>query len=548
MNSSPSSQPEKIKILVCTSNMGNKQPTIDSLKAWIPKDGSIKDVLENPRYPLVRTSTPIHILKSADASLLTQSDSNTNRNNMASLANVSSHGSSSDDENPIPDKRDHPSDEFSAQVQEKEKEESNLKFDIDSASDDDNSIPDKRDHPSDEYSAQVEEKEKEESNLKFDIVVIGFQEATFEPEDEEGEERISFRGGLINSLKAASDLTTAKNHLEKARKQLERKASIDPQNRSSVASLADPSKPSMEVSLDPGAHTNMLSSDASEASENRKSSMSEAKLIGMKHADDTHVLHDLLQDQLPSYTQAVSYQSGQMRLMMFYNGDAITLDVISVKAQNTGRAGLANKGGIVAEVNINGGTRIAFFTAHLEAHEGASKYATRCSTVGDIFRGTTSDVTKCLCDPSLASHFMFAMGDLNFRTKLPDHEAGSPEHVTAVHELAEKKDWATINEHDELAAALRRRDCFVGFSTPLCWFPPTFKVHRQGGYVYNDQRSPSYTDRILYKGSHRLGGKIKVLTYEPIDNFTSSDHKPIRGAFEVELNPKLKWRPTLVQG
>jgi hypothetical protein len=530
--------------------MGNKRPDIDSLNAWIPKDGSIKDVLENPRYPL-RTSAAINILKSADAPLLTiKSDSNTNRNKIAGLASVSSQESSSEDDNPIPGyRRDHPSDEFSAQVQEKEKEESTLKFDIDSSSDDEISMLDKRDHPSDESSAKVQEKETEESNLKFDIVVIGFQEATFELEDEEGEEIKSFRGGLMNSLKAASDLTIAKDHLEKARKQLERKASTDPQNRSSSASLADPaSKASMEVSFDSGAHTNMLSSDASEASENRKSSTSEGKSIDVKHADDTHVLHDLLQDQLPSYTQAVSYQSGQMRLMIFYNGDAITLDVISLKAQNTGRAGLANKGGIVAEVNINGGTRIAFFTAHLEAHEGASKYATRCSTVGDIFRGTTSDVTKCRCDPSLASHFMFAMGDLNFRTKLPDFEAGSPEHVTAVHELAEKKDWATINEHDELAAALRRKDCFVGFATPLCWFPPTFKVHRQGGYVYNDQRSPSYTDRILYKGSHRLEGKIKVLTYEPIDNFASSDHKPIRGAFEVELNPKLKWRPTLVQG
>jgi hypothetical protein len=135
------------------------------------------------------------------------------------------------------------------------------------------------------------------------------------------------------------------------------------------------------------------------------------------------------------------------------------------------------------------------------------------------------------------------MGDLNFRTKLPDTEAGSTKHVEKTHNLL--KDWETLNKHDELAKALREKHCLVGFSTPLCWFPPTFKVLRQAGYVYNDKRSPSYTDRILYKASHRLSEKIKPLVYEPIDNFASSDHKPIRGAFEVELNPRLKWRPTL---
>lgn len=47
--------------------------------------------------------------------------------------------------------------------------------------------------------------------------------------------------------------------------------------------------------------------------------------------------------------------------------------MIHVSAQNTGRAGLANKGGIVAELMINGTTRLSFLTAHLEAHEGRYK-------------------------------------------------------------------------------------------------------------------------------------------------------------------------------
>jgi hypothetical protein len=42
--------------------------------------------------------------------------------------------------------------------------------------------------------------------------------------------------------------------------------------------------------------------------------------------------------------------------------------VLSVKTQATGKHGLANKGGIVAEVAVNQSTRLAFMTAHLEAH------------------------------------------------------------------------------------------------------------------------------------------------------------------------------------
>ena len=54
--------------------------------------------------------------------------------------------------------------------------------------------------------------------------------------------------------------------------------------------------------------------------------------------------------------------------MIYYLKAEVNLDVLSVKAQATGKAGLANKGGIVAEVAVNEFTRLGFLTAHLEAH------------------------------------------------------------------------------------------------------------------------------------------------------------------------------------
>lgn len=143
----------------------------------------------------------------------------------------------------------------------------------------------------------------------------------------------------------------------------------------------------------------------------------------------------------------------------------------------------------------------------------------------------------------MASHYSFFMGDLNFRTKLPNLEPGSDEHIQASHELTERKSWGVLNRHDELSNALLDNQCLAGWKTPYCNFDPTFKVSRQDGYAYNPLRSPSYTDRILYKAIDQLEDSLAVSLYEPITHFTSSDHKPIRGAFEIQLNEKLDLKP-----
>lgn len=171
--------------------------------------------------------------------------------------------------------------------------------------------------------------------------------------------------------------------------------------------------------------------------------------------------------------------------------------------------------------------------------EGEAKFEKRCSSFQRIFNGAKSSITPLPYDSSMASHFSFFMGDLNFRTKLPDIDAGSHEHILASHELTTKGDWDMLNQCDELSRALAERKCLVGWKTPYCNFDPTFKVARSDGYDYNILRSPSYTDRILYKTLDQLENGLQVSLYEPISSFTSSDHKPIRGAFEVKLNEQL---------
>eukprot|EP00934_Nitzschia_sp_Nitz4_P003569 Nitzschia sp. Nitz4//scaffold66_size103028//32655//37048//NITZ4_004495-RA/size103028-processed-gene-0.116-mRNA-1//-1//CDS//3329556341//3559//frame0 len=439
----PPGSETKVKVLVCSANMGNQQPDQDSINAWIPRDGETSVVCDHPRYPLPST---IHGL----------SDS------VASILEVPRNGKNSTS-----------------------------------------------------TSSALE---------KFDIIVFGMQEATFKVQDYDEN---NFPKPLLphaqKAQKAVNELTISKDHTEKAKKQ-----QLAKRDSKVVPPVSSPSSLRKSSTKDKGVIYGSFVS-----------------LLEEPEFDDTFVLHDLFQKHLPSYDQAISYQQGQMRLMLFYNPDNISLEVLSIKVQNTGMGGLANKGGIVTEVRINGSTRVAFLTAHLEAHEGPEKYKARCASMNEILRSTASDIPQCRCDVALASHFTFVMGDLNFRTKLDGYEPGSSEHIAATRELTEKLDWETIYKNDELSHAIQKNHCLSGFQTPLCHFPPTFKVERQAGYAYNEKRSPSYTDRILYAAGHRLRSKIKVLAYEPIDDFTSSDHKPIRGAFEVTLNPSLKMRPTL---
>ncbi|KAL3919246.1 MAG: hypothetical protein SGILL_003848 [Bacillariaceae sp.] len=456
----PNDDAPRIKVLMCTANMGNEQPDVDSLNAWIPKDGDTSLVLKDQKYPIREIVK--EKFKSAVHTLMTH---------------AVPHG--------------------------------------------------------DEIFVNADSQDSEVVPERFDIIAIGMQEATFEVEH--GEKKKNLVHNVKKLTSQVTDLTATSNY-QKADKNI---ATAGIRKINSIM-RGDSPKPKRTES---GASEKSMSPTKGSSLHPSERKAQEASKRG---DEDTQILHQMLQEQLPSYTRAVSYQRGQMRLMVFSSSDT-TLDVLGVKAQNTGMAGLANKGGIVAELHVNNNLRLSVLSAHLEAHETEAKYKIRCSTIGDIFRGTYSSVTDFHCDVSLSSHYTFVMGDLNFRTRLPDVEPGSQEHVEKTHLLAEKKDWDTIYQHDELTQAIQKNDCLAGFKTLKCSFPCTFKVHRMEGYKYNEKRSPSYTDRVLYKANHLLSDKIHPLAYESIDSFQSSDHKPVRFACEITTNPVQRWRPVLTK-
>lgn len=384
---------------------------------------------------------------------------------------------------------------------------------------------------------------------KFDLIVVGMQEATFDPPiEDDGDDRDAastesgsqskrkVRKGKKGIAKAVGDLSTYTASRDHIKSSMVRRSVIE--------------RP--DVSNENNDRPTLAQTRGRESNE----SAMIAAMVDSNWDFGTFVLHDMMTRRLPSYERIVSYQRGQMRLEIFalQKKNDMEVEVVYTRAQNTGRAGLANKGGIIAELIVNGRTRLSFLTAHLEAHEGASKYQMRCSSLSDILGGAKPSST--LHDASLTSHHCFVMGDLNFRTELPSHAHGSDEveHRQRIRDLVIDKDWETLNQADELHRALRVKDCLVGFKTLFCNFPPTFKVERVPGYSYIEKRRPSYTDRILWKSNHLLENSIRPFLYEPVDDFKSSDHKPVRAAFGVKLNeaaafvrPKMARRRSAMQ-
>ncbi|KAL3781536.1 hypothetical protein ACHAW5_005433 [Stephanodiscus triporus] len=313
---------------------------------------------------------------------------------------------------------------------------------------------------------------------------------------------------------------------------------------------------------------------------------------------DTRKLLDLIKDRCPSYGIVTSNLRGQMRLIVLaLKGLAEEISNVYVNAENTGIGNvLANKGGIIATFDVRG-TRLSFMTAHLEAHEGETHYRNRNKNIAHILNGAKTDPNYSLQDATIISHHMFICGDLNYRTnfgdssvpkssgggnipnlnqltpnlkqftkkimrasamvdgpvcdvsdppsppnddgvedKPSDDPAANGSHFDRAKALVDAEDWNSLNEGDELTMALRKKECLVGFTTLPCNFPPTFKVARVEGYQYNEKRTPSYTDRILWKSSDGLARNVIPFLYEPCPDFITSDHKPIRGAYVVKTN------------
>ncbi|KAL3934619.1 MAG: hypothetical protein SGBAC_009701 [Bacillariaceae sp.] len=266
----------------------------------------------------------------------------------------------------------------------------------------------------------------------------------------------------------------------------------------------------------------------------------DAFLAAVEGADVVQIRQQIQQILGDDYTNISQEQRGQMRLTIWALKDvAPGIRNIKVSGANTGVGNvLANKGGIVTSMVFHD-TRLSFLSAHLAAHEGDRYYNARCSNMYDILK---SSKTFEICDrhsidSTVGSHHMFVMGDLNFRTKFSDNSTAThAEKFERACKMIKEEDWTGLYRYDELHKGVRLGDVLVDFDTLPCNFNPTFKVERTHGFDYKDQRIPSYTDRILFKSAPGLRGNLRPLCHEACEDFITSDHKPMRGAFSIVPN------------
>ncbi|KAK2911653.1 hypothetical protein QQF64_027466 [Cirrhinus molitorella] len=182
------------------------------------------------------------------------------------------------------------------------------------------------------------------------------------------------------------------------------------------------------------------------------------------------------------------------------------------------------------------GTSFLFITSHFTS--GDSKIYERILDYNKIiealalprnlpdtnpYRSTTSDVTTRFDE-------VFWFGDFNFRLNKTRGEVEAMLNGVGT-------DMSPLLQHDQLLKEMKEGSIFKGFQEASIHFPPTYKFDI-GCDVYDTttkQRTPSYTDRILYR--NRQADDIKVVKYTSCSSIKTSDHRPVVGMFQVKLRP-----------
>ncbi|XP_076243404.1 inositol-3-phosphate synthase isoform X3 [Calliopsis andreniformis] len=267
-----------------------------------------------------------------------------------------------------------------------------------------------------------------------------------------------------------------------------------------------------------------------------------------------------LQETLgPSHVLLFSTGLGTLHLALFIRRDLIWFCSVAEDASFSTRTGTAFRTkGAVAIALMLFGTSFLFVTAHLTAHQ--DKVKERVNDIKRIIRNL--DLPKELPirhkSKDVTQNFdcVFWCGDLNFRLAQPREEV-----IQWVTESCFPQQ-SPVNLHkDQLRTILNEGAVLRGFEEAPITFPPTYKYDpgTQNFDSSSKQRTPAYTDRILFKGKgHTRGyirrvshestnsnkdGVIECLVYDSVPSICTSDHKPVWGVFKTTIRPGIDTIP-----
>lgn len=267
-----------------------------------------------------------------------------------------------------------------------------------------------------------------------------------------------------------------------------------------------------------------------------------------------------LQETLgPSHVLLYSTGLGTLHLALFLRRDLIWFCSIPEDASFSTRTGTAFRTkGAVAIALMLFGTSFLFVTAHLTAHQ--DKVKERVNDIKRIVRNL--DLPKDLPirhkSKDVTQNFdcIFWCGDLNFRLAQPREEV-----IQWVTDTCFPQQLPVNLHKDQLQTILNEGAVLRGFEEAPITFPPTYKYDpgTQNFDSSSKQRTPAYTDRILFKGKgHTRGyirrvshessnsykdGIIECLVYDSVPSICTSDHKPVWGVFKTTIRPGIDTIP-----
>lgn len=183
------------------------------------------------------------------------------------------------------------------------------------------------------------------------------------------------------------------------------------------------------------------------------------------------------------------------------------------------------------------GTSFLFITSHFTSGDG--KVSERLLDYSKTIQGLalpknvpdTCPYRSDAADVTTRFDGVFWFGDFNFRL------SGGRVSVEAILRQDPGARVPALLQLDQLAREMQRGSIFKGFQEPDIHFLPSYKfdIGRDSYDTSSKQRTPSYTDRVLYRSRHR--DDICALTYASCPGIRTSDHRPVYGLFRVKVRP-----------
>ncbi|SCV03751.1 LAME_0H12926g1_1 [Lachancea meyersii CBS 8951] len=234
------------------------------------------------------------------------------------------------------------------------------------------------------------------------------------------------------------------------------------------------------------------------------------------------IVNDCLNQYNDKYLLLRAEQMSSLLILFLVKSDKVkNVKEVEGSSKKTGLGGMTGNKGAVSIRFTYGSTSFCFVNAHLAA--GVNNVDERRNDYDSINKGISFTRSRQI------SHHdaIFWHGDLNYRLALPNEEVRRELNAASGDRFPEN-----LLLHDQLTQEINAGVVFKGFKEPTVKFPPTYKYdHGTNNYDTSEKaRTPSWTDRIVYKGEN-----LRPLAYSDAQ-LTASDHKPVYAAYRAQVN------------